>query len=140
MGVTYKSGEWLDAIGIICQRVNAQTGTLGNEFSRGPVGGSGGVAKISRCGDGYVIGGVRAQYGSYINVLYVYCMSWNGHTKASNPPKNNTLRIGIPGFASVGSRHSDHFNCPNNLVGKAFRGKHGSYIDSLRFVCDFWNK
>ncbi len=35
---------------------------------------------------------------------------------------------------------SDVFKCPSGLVGKAFRGKYGSYVDSARFVCDYWNK
>ena len=49
VGAIGNSGSWIDAIGIICQQVNAQTGALGNEFTRGPVGGSGGYAYTWRC-------------------------------------------------------------------------------------------
>lgn len=50
VGAVYKSGMWLDALGIICQRINPQTGALGDEFTRGPVGGTGGTARFARCG------------------------------------------------------------------------------------------
>jgi hypothetical protein len=35
---------------------------------------------------------------------------------------------------------NDSFACPPGKTGKAFRGKHGIYIDSTRFVCDTWDK
>ena len=55
VGMIFKAGSWMDAIGIICQSVNPQNGELGSEFTRGPVGGSGGKARIKRCSNGKVV-------------------------------------------------------------------------------------
>ena len=141
VGVIYKSGLWLDAIGIICQQVNSQTGALGNEFSRGPVGGSGGIAKFARCNNGQVVQGFEARSGQFVHGGALLCSPWNQTAKA---PQYSECFAGCPSgrFQSFGSGGdpSDIFFCPSGKVGKAFRGKHGIYIDSLQFVCDFWDK
>jgi hypothetical protein len=143
VGTIYKSGSWLDALGIICQRVNSSTGALGSEFTRGPVGGSGGTARSIRCNQGNVVTKVRAYSGRFVNGFTLSCGQWVPSRKAPNTAKDlcgrgtdGCLRIGTYRFATT----SEPFQCPSGLVGKAFRGKYGSYIDSARFVCDFWNK
>lgn len=141
VGATYKAGLWLDALGIICQQVNPQTGALEREFTRGPVGGSGGQARIARCRAGDVAQGIRAFSGQFINEFHMRCSQWEPGRKAPapgqfcNPGSVSCLTIGGSGGAP-----SDLFLCPAGTVGKAFRGKHGIYIDSMRFVCDDWDK
>ena len=141
VGVIYKAGMWLDAIGIICQRVNSQTGALADEFTRGPVGGSGGQSRIVRCGAGRVVQGIRAFSGQYINQLHMRCSRWETSRKApvfSQICNPNT--VSCPVFGGSGGSRSDAFFCPAGKVGKAFRGKYGLYVDSTRFVCDTWDK
>jgi hypothetical protein len=141
VGGIYKAGMWLDAIGVICQRVNAQTGALEGEFTRGPVGGSGGIARTSRCRQGRVVQGVMGYSGQFVHGLSFRCSPWDTSKKApifSTSSRCIEDRCTFLGSSS-GSR-SDNFYCPSGKVGKAFRGRKGTYIDSLRFVCDFWNK
>jgi len=146
VGAIYKSGSWLDALGIVCQRVNSSTGALSSEFTRGPVGGSGGTARVKRCNQGNVVKHVSAVSGRFVHGLLLFCGEWVASTKAPNAARVDCRAEPDP-CRTVGSRNlgfggtiSDTFICPPGLVGKAFRGKYGSYIDSARFVCDFWNK
>ena len=143
VGGIYKSGMWLDAIGIICQEVNSSTGALGREFTRGPVGGSGGIARIARCHRGNVVQGVRGFSGQFVHFLSLSCSRWDPSKKAPVFSEDGTCRTGsdrCTHLGGSGGSPSDTFYCPSGQVGKAFRGRKGSYIDSLRFVCDLWNK
>ncbi len=144
VGAIFKAGSWLDALGIICQRVNPQTGALGREFTRGPVGGSGGTARIRRCNRGNVVTELRAFSGQFINEFSVSCGRWVPSRKAPDAASgqcsrgtDQCLRVGK---SSPGNAVSDVFECPPGMVGKAFRGKRGIYIDSARFVCDAWDR
>jgi len=144
VGAIFKAGSWLDALGIICQRVNSSTGALGSEFTRNPVGGSGGTARSKRCNQGNVITSVRAYSGRFVDGILVSCGQWIPSRKAPNAASglcgeaaDQCMLVGTQG---IFSKTSDVFKCPAGLVGKAFRGKYGSYVDSTRFVCDYWNK
>jgi hypothetical protein len=145
VGAMYKAGMWLDAVGIICQRVNAQTGTLEGEFTRGPVGGSGGIARTARCKQGRVVQGVSGFSRQFVHRIVMFCSQWEPSRKASvfttsfNCLGDQAKGICV-GFGRASGDRSGDFFCPSGKVGKAFRGKHGIYIDSARFVCDFWNK
>ena len=140
VGVTYKSGLWLDAIGIICQQVNPQTGALGNEFTRGPVGGTGGTAKVARCNSGRVAQGITGFSGQFVDGFDLYCSQWEPSNKAPVFSTSTNCSNGRCVFIANLATASGRFFCPSGKVGKAFRGRHGIYIDSLRFVCDFWDK
>ena len=141
VGVVYKSGMWLDAIGSICQQINPQTGALGNEFTRGPVGGSGGIAKIARCNNGQVVQGFKARSGQFVHGGSLLCSPWDQAAKA---PQYSECVASCPSGRfktfGAGGTPSDIFFCPSGKAGKAFRGKYGWYIDSLKFVCDLWDK
>ena len=151
VGAIFKEGSWLDALGIICQRVIPHTGTLGDEFTRGPVGGSGGTAKERRCHDGDVIQSIqRARTGRFVDHIVFKCSQWEPSQKAPRFSRNfecddtggGCELIGGhgAGLMFIGAHFNGPFFCPKGKVGKAFRGRYGSYIDSVQFVCDFWNK
>lgn len=141
VGGVYKSGMWLDALGIICQQVNSQTGALGNEFTRGPVGGVGGSAKISRCPSGQVVQGIAIRSGQFVDGGTFFCRDW---LTAQKQPRYSTKSHCEEGtcrsFGSQSGGYNATFFCPEGKAGKAFRGKYGTYIDTTRFVCDFWDK
>jgi len=141
VGGIFKSGMWLDALGIICQQVNTLTGALGNEFTRGPVGGSGGIAKVGRCDNGKVVQGIKAFSGQFVNGFLLWCSPWNQSLKAPVYSEATTCTGGrCQAIGNFSGSTSNNFFCPSGKVGKAFRGKRGIYIDSARFVCDFWDK
>jgi len=144
VGGIYKSGMWLDALGIICQRVDSSTGALGSEFTRSPVGGSGGIARIKRCNQGNVVTQLRAFSGRFVDGFSVSCGQWVPSRKTPNAASGRCSEAAdqclMVGTQTAFSKASDVFECPSGLVGKAFRGKYGSYVDSARFVCDLWDK
>ncbi len=147
VGAIFKAGRWFDALGIICQRVSPQTGKLGDEFTRGPIGGGGGDARIKRCNEGDVIQGAKARSGQFLHRLAIFCSPWEPARKAPVFSTNENCvgdrtrnRCKGLGGNDLGGSQSDVFFCPRGKVGKALRGRHGIYIDSTRFVCDLWNK
>ena len=146
VGLMYKSGSWIDEIGVICRKVSASTGRLGEEFTRGPVGGVGGDPRISKCVPGGVIGSVvDAQWGSFVNHLVLGCYEWDASRKRSGRIQKVAPSIDIQVLVKAGSKcgllcnFSGRIVCPSGKTGKALRGKYGGYIDSTRFVCDAWD-
>ena len=147
VGVTTKSGSWIDALGLICQEVN-RDGSLGEDYTRRPVGGSGGTGRISRCDNGRVVGGFHARSGMFVNGVTMFCPPWDSakkqprNFKSSKDIKNCNTDCAFAGKNGTpfGGHKSDNFFCPGKKVGKALRGKYGSYIDSVSFICDEWNR
>jgi hypothetical protein len=145
VGLIAKSGSWLDAIGVICRKVNPQNGNLGEEFTRGPKGGSGGTARITKCPFGAVINSAKVQSGQFVNLFATQCYVWEPASKKPTRKyrdrRNREVfpRVGEPCFG-IGCSYSDQFVCPTGKAGKALRGRYGAFIDNLRFVCDDWDK
>ncbi|GKS57232.1 hypothetical protein YTPLAS18_07590 [Nitrospira sp.] len=103
VGVMSKSGFWLDAVGIICQSVNAQNGTLGETFTRGTVGGSGGQAKSTQCIPGGVIQRIVVGAGQYVELGTIFCREWLSLQKK---PRFSTDRCQAGTCTSFGNLNS----------------------------------
>jgi hypothetical protein len=147
VGLMFKSGSWIDEIGVVCRKVSASTGRLGEEFTRGPVGGAGGDPRISKCVSGGVIGSVvDAQWGQFLNHLVLGCYEWDASRKRPGRIQKVAPSINIQVLVKAGSQcgllcnFSGRIVCPSGKAGKALRGKYGSYVDSTRFVCDAWDQ
>ncbi|MDH5776254.1 MAG: hypothetical protein OEZ57_15220 [Nitrospirota bacterium] len=147
VGLMYKSGSWLDEIGVICRKVNDRTGSLGEEFTKGPVGGVGGSPRISKCVPGGVIGSLLdAQWGNFLNHVVLGCYEWDASRKRPGRIQKVAPSINIQVLVKAGSKcgllcnFSGRFVCPSGKAAKALRGKYGGYIDSTRFVCDAWDQ
>jgi len=147
VGLTYKSGSWIDEIGVVCRKVSSSTGRLGEEFTRGPVGGAGGDPRISKCVSGGVIGSVLdVQWGNFVNHVVLGCYEWDASRKRPGRIQKVAPSIDIQVLVKAGSQcgllcnFSGRIICPSGKAGKALRGKYGSYIDSTRFVCDAWDQ
>ena len=142
VGLYGKTGLWIDQIGITCQKINPD-GTLGSEYTRGPVGGTGGIGKNARCTEGKAIRAMLSFTGSFVDKLMPTCCPWSATTRRVNGGTGMCFRIEIGDWGGVGVFtlvQNDTITCPPDKVGKALRGKYGSYIDSLQFVCDEYNK
>jgi hypothetical protein len=142
VGIYGKTGMWIDQIGITCQTVKAD-GTLGGTYTRGPVGGSGGDGAASRCDPGMVVGQMIAATGAFVDRVIIYCFSWDPRARRYTDGKasygGNLGTVGALGYLGSINLNSE-VKCPLEKVAKAIRGKYGSYIDSLQFVCDDYNK
>jgi|GEM_PF-2064385 len=145
VGIYGKAGDWVDQIGITCQTVNAN-GTLGSTYTRGPKGGAGGTGATSRCLSGQVVGALYSASGTFINQVKPSCYLWHETTRrprfSGNAETATASGIGGPpgGVLALTINHNARVRCPDEKVGKALRGRYGSYIDSLQFVCDDYNK
>jgi len=135
-GIYGKSGFWIDQVGIICRTVNAD-GNLGSTYTKGPAGGSGGTASTVQCPSGRILGGLRGAAGSYMEQLDLGCFPWSASTKRAD----YTVSWQMTRFGNLMAvQLLTKVQCPDEKVGKALRGKSGSYIDSMQFVCDAYNK
>ncbi len=146
-GLVFKSGSYVDAIGVLCRKVNASTGRLGEEFTRGPKGGYGGTPKERKCPSGAVINKVKAHYGAFVNFFATTCYVWDHRRKRPGSIYKDQNgrgvypRAGSPcSSIDFGCKRTEHFTCPSGKAGKAVRGRYGGFIDSLRFVCDAWDQ
>jgi hypothetical protein len=142
VGIYGKTGAWIDQIGITCQTINSD-GSLGGSYTRGPVGGPGGNGAASRCESGMVVAQMIAATGSFVDRVIVRCHPWDAaarrYTDGSGVNPGNCGTVGTVGYLG-GIKLNSYVKCPIERVAKAIRGKHGSYIDSLQFVCDEYIK
>ncbi|MGB0910067.1 MAG: hypothetical protein ACPGYT_06865 [Nitrospirales bacterium] len=147
VGILGKAGTWVDALGVICQRINSN-GQLGTEFTSKTVGGKGGKVKFRRCPEGQVMGSGSARAGSFIEMISMGCFNWDPANKQRRGRAADAVflgpRKGLFDDSTFISSNPDARDsrtiCPRAKVGKALRGKYGTYIDSLRIVCDEWNR
>lgn len=141
VGLYGKDGTWVDQIAVRCRTVNSD-GSLGSYYSKGPTGGSGGAGANAECPSGSVVGVMAATSGSFINDVSVQCYAWIASTRRFDHHQYKGIYgIGDPvSPVSFGAVSNAVVSCPEELVGKAIRGRSGSYVDSLQFVCDAYNR
>ena len=93
VGVTSKSGSWVDALGLICQEVN-RNGSLGEDYTRR----AGGRFRRHRpyqpgVLNGRVVGGFQVlDQGSFVNKIILFCPSLGCMRRKQ--PKNFTSTEG----------------------------------------------
>ena len=136
VGLYGKSGTWVDQIGVHCLTVKSD-GSLGNPFTKGPIGGMGGAGANAQCPSGSVVGVMAAVSGSFINDVSIQCYAWLAGTRRFDVHQYKGIYgIGDPvSPVSFGTVSNAVVSCPEGLVGKAIRGKAGSHVDSMQFVC-----
>jgi len=138
-GAMGRFGGWLDQLVVICRTVNPSTGVLGDEFTRGPVGGFGGNRdEIWRCQNGRVVTNISASYASFVHALSFGCARWI--------PENRQVEEGLAPslplnpLICTNNCRVDSFQCPGLRVGKALRGRSDIYINNFKIICDDWNQ
>jgi hypothetical protein len=138
-GAMGRFGGWLDQLVVICRTVNTTSGVLGEEYTRGPVGGLGGNRdEIWRCQNGRVVAQISASYGNFVHALSFGCARWI--------PENRQIEGGLEPslplnpFICTSNCWVESFQCPGLRVGKALRGHSGIYIDNFSIICDDWDK
>ena len=130
----------MDQMIVFCRAMNANGTLLEEKYTKGPVGGMGGddLGFRADCQAGRVVTGVKVQAGGFVNIVEFLCEAWDSSRK--EPVfENSPFRTKI-GASCVGCTRYRTFRCPRGKVAKALRGKSGIYIDSVRLVCDDWNK
>lgn len=134
-GLRYRAGLVVDALGLVCRRVNAD-GTLGQELNVGTMAGNAaGTESIRRCPDGEVIGGSEIIHGLYVDGLAPFCFPWN--------PAQRTFQSGaVTSYFVVGASvrptsTRSRETCSNTRQpARGIRGRAASFIDAVGFTCD----
>lgn len=133
-GVNYKSGMFVDRLSAVCRKINSN-GSLGETFTRGTTGGTGGFAAANHCKAGHVAGSLTVWAGGIVNGLWLQCYEWNPFERKLTTKTEGGIVVG-----GIGGPKQGPFMCPDGKPGKALRGKSGIYVDSVRLVCDDWNR
>ncbi len=135
IGMQYKAGLNIDNLSVVCRRINAN-GTLGENFNTGRTGGTGGFARELKCTAGRVVGSISVWAGDIVNAISLGCHTWKDVSRSILQNHSSIIEAGTNhlGF------EQGTFTCPNGKPAKALRGRSGIYIDSVKLVCDDWNK
>ena len=133
-GLNFKSGLNLDSLSAICRKINPD-GTLGSTFTGPTTGGTGGFANTANCQAGKVAGSMTAWAGGVVNGIWLQCYEWKPSTRKISTSTTGGLMAGGQGGFKQGP-----FPCPDGKPAKALRGKSGIYVDSVRLICDDWDK
>ena len=129
----------MDQMIVHCGAMNPN-GTLSEEkYTKGPVGGMGGqYGGRADCQTGRVVTGIQVDTGGFVNLITFLCEAWDSSRKEPIFEKSPfTTRIGV---RCGGCKRNRKFRCPRGEVAKALKGRLGIYIDSVRLVCDDWDK
>ncbi len=132
-GLTYRTGLWVDGVGLLCRPVNAD-GTLGSETTVGTLaGGGGGTSGSGSCPSGQVVWQVYIYYQSFVNGIDVRCSGWDAGARKMT---------GYAGFGpSFGKRGSgqpvqgEQCEAPTQPA-HGIRGRAAAYVDAIGFICD----
>ena len=133
-GLRGREGMVVDALGLLCRPVNA-SGVLGEETSVGSLaGGGGGTTEVKSCPAGKVVIGLYVKYGTYVDMIYLYCKAWNASTRTVGGTITTVALIGrggVAGGATVDTK------CGSNLQpASGIHGRASGLVDALGLMCD----
>jgi hypothetical protein len=141
IGVQGKAGDWVDSIMAICRHVNAN-GTLGDTFTKGPTGGNGGSVRSETCPTGTVVESIFANTKfDFVSAVALGCDAWNAaQRRLAQTSKLEGVSFvrpqGVQLSIIVADLGNHRVKCPDGKPGNALRGKSGTYVDSIRLICD----
>lgn len=135
VGIQVRFGSWIDQLTPVCRPI-AANGALGNAFTLARIGGTGGInIEQANCPTGKVVAGVVARWASFIDSVELRCATWDAASKTRSSSTTSGGTAGAGGGVTTTS-----LSCPAGQVAKAFKGKAGSFVDSLSVVCNAWNQ
>jgi len=140
VGISGKWGMLLDSLSVTCRTVKAD-GTLGDAFTKGPVGGTGGDhAGTANCPTNQVVNTAwfaTGQYNSrtYVAQVTIVCGDWNAATRRVAVGDESDSGDGTLGTIPMFGAMSRVACPPDGMPGNGFIGKSGLLVDSIAFVC-----
>lgn len=136
IGVTGRTGDWIDAIMPICTRYDRDTKTLSAPYTLNQHGGTGGSPNSAHCAPGMVVKGLeidKIDNGGQILVKYVRLLC---QTLPIPPGDRHVLTAEFFGVeTSPYSNHSVTLTCPEFEAASGLSGASGDYVDRLGLYC-----
>jgi hypothetical protein len=126
IGVSGRKGQWLDQIKGRCTKVSSNGKWVGNWDVTESAGGNGGTDFTVTCPRDTAIQGISGKHDWYVNSIALRCRP------LGNSGSDSTIRV--KGSQS-GNKSFNLESCANSKPARGFRGKAGSYIDSIGLVC-----
>lgn len=136
IGVTGRTGDWVDAIMPICARYDPNTKTLGGVYTLNPHGGGGGSPNSATCAAGMVVKGLEVgtiDNGGQVLVKYVrlHCQY-----VPIGPEGPRVLQAEFFGFENApGQNYPAMLSCPDFQAASGLSGASGDYVDRVGLYC-----
>jgi len=128
VGVTVRSGNWLDSIAPRCATPDA-TGAWAND-ARGPrAGGSGGTTETERCPSDHAVSAISGRATALIDKLRIRCRPLASETSTTG----EEILGGVVG--GNGGTEFGRIACPTDLAATGFAVRTGAYVDQLKLIC-----
>jgi hypothetical protein len=136
IGLTGRTGDWIDAIMPICARYDLATKTLGAPYTLSQHGGGGGSPNSAHCANGMVVKGLeidKVDNDGQVLVKYVRLLCQDLPIKAGDPRVITAEFFGVE--TSPYYNHSVTLTCPDFEAGYGLSGASGDYVDRIGLYC-----
>jgi len=136
IGITGRTGDWIDAVMPICARYDPGARTLGGVYTLNPHGGGGGSPNSVTCPEGMVVKGMeigKIDNGGQLLVKYVRLQCQRVPIGPEGPRVQKADFFGIETLHGEG--YPDVLTCPDFEAGSGLSGASGDYVDRLGLYC-----
>lgn len=128
VGVTVRSGFWLDSIAPRCATPDA-TGAWANDALGPRAGGSGGTTETERCPSNHAVSAITGRAAGFIDRLRIRCRPLASETSTTG----EEISGGVVG--GNGGTEFGRIACPTDLAATGFAVRTGAYVDQLKLIC-----
>jgi hypothetical protein len=135
VGLNAVSGQYLDRLGVLCARFKSD-GTLGETFTRGPTGGTGGTLRNSaQCPGQQAVSYFTIDYGLFVHRISIGCNSVAADGRLAGTDHNYQYgAVGAPHAWDLTAQVADE-TCPADKPGRGLAGRSAQYVDAVWFIC-----
>ncbi len=129
VGVSVRSGAWLDSIAARCVSVGANGRWSGTPQSTNRLGGNGGEPHLLDCNENEAVTAISGRAGGYIDRLALRCSAL---TDALHVADDSAFRGAVGG---TGGAPFNRIECPAKLAATGFALRTGAFVDQIKLVC-----
>lgn len=131
VGISGRSGQWVDAVKGICSRVTESGDWTGatSIAAGGTIGATSGNPYTLLCPAGFAVGGLSGRSGRWVDRLRIYCVKLGSFGWTTGSPSGGSSTGGTGGSAW------GPFLCGGNKPATAIHAHDGSYVDRIGLSC-----
>ena len=136
VGLRARTGKWMDKVGIVCKKLNAD-GSMGpRDVGYGSHGGNGGAEIENVCSDGKLIKGMYfflAANKGLVTAIVFSCSSASNTGPGLYDP-SNPISFGNRDMNNDSGKSRDQF-CPDGEAAIGLAGSFSTYVNAIGLIC-----
>jgi hypothetical protein len=136
VGLTGRTGDWIDAVMPICARYDPSAKTLGGVYTLNAHGGGGGSPNSAHCASGMVVKGLeigKIDNDGQVLVKYIRLDCQYLPIGPEGPRAFTAEFFGVE--SPPGSNYPTILTCPDFQAGSGISGASGDYVDRVGLYC-----